>query len=94
MSSKREWVAGFSDEILVMDEFEDALVGVCHRHGQPPVALYDQMKIIEQLVAEFREDPNVEGVEAEEMAWEHFYYNIIGGWVGDYTPAFVEAYDG
>ena len=84
MSKVRDWVNEYADDaeepILVMDEFDDALIGLCHRFGQPPVAIYDKAKIIEILIA---------GGCSEEDALEHFDFNIIGGWVGEYTPAFL-----
>ena len=27
---------------------------------------------------------------SEEDAYEHFYYNVIGSYVGKYTPCFAE----
>ena len=28
----------------------------------------------------------------EEEAEEYFYFNVVGAWVGDYTPCFVTLY--
>ena len=79
-SEKQEWLAEVCPDILVMEEFEEALVGICTRFGQEPIAIYDREKIIELLVAQG---------EDEESAIEWFEFNIIGGWVGPYTPAFL-----
>ena len=37
---------------------------------------YDQDKIIEILMRDM----------TEEEAIEHFHFNVVGGWVGEYTP--------
>jgi len=88
----REWVDRWADNnevpLLVMDEFDEAIVGLCHRYTETFV-LYDRAKIIEILAADMLEDCPF-GDDPETMAWEHFDFNIIGGWVGEYTVAFVE----
>lgn len=88
----REWIDQWAEEndvpLLVMDEFNDAIVGLCHRYTETFV-LYDRAKIIEILAAEMAEDCEPDD-DPETMAWEHFDFNIIGGWVGEFTPAFVE----
>lgn len=88
----RDWVNKYADEndleLLVMDEFDEAIIGICHRFTETFV-LYDRAKVIEILAADMAADCE-EGDDAETMAWEHFDFNIIGGWVGEHTPAFVE----
>ena len=42
--------------------------------------IYDRAKILEFLETEM----------TEEDAIEHYEFNIIGSWVGDGTPIFVE----
>ena len=68
-------------ELLFADGFEAALMGYMVRFGAPPVALYDRHKCIDILIER-------DGMSPEE-AEEHFEYNVIGGWVGEYTPAFA-----
>jgi hypothetical protein len=65
-------------------KFEKAFVGVCHQFGRPPIALYDLQKMLTIFIAE--------GL-TEEEAIAHFEFNVLGAWVGDYTPAFVDFYD-
>jgi len=84
----REWLAEYDEEILVLgkdDEYDEALVGACTRFGMGPVALYDKAKVLEILERDMEDDDD-----PEEAAIEWFEYNIIGAWVGDFTPAFVE----
>jgi len=66
-------------EALVADGFDEALLGVCHRFGQEPVAAYDYEKCISVLMKDMTRD------EAE----EYFQFNVIGAWVGEYTPVFI-----
>jgi hypothetical protein len=77
----REELAEDYPDLLFCDGLDEALIGVCHRFGQEPVALYDRGKIIEILMR-------------DSMTWEeaeeYFGYNVIGAWVGDRTPAFAD----
>jgi hypothetical protein len=75
-----------SPEALLADGFEGAFAGICRRFGQPPLAAYDLDKVLETLTLR-------DGL-SEEEAVEHFDYNIIGAWVGEHTPVFVQLADG
>jgi hypothetical protein len=77
----REQLAEDYPDLLFCDGLDEALVGVCHRFGQEPVALYDRRKVIEILLAD--------GL-SEEEAEEHFGFNIIGAFDGPHTPAFAD----
>jgi len=68
--------------MLLADGFEGAFIGISHRFGfDAPVATYDRETCIEILM---RDDLT------REEADEFFEYNVIGSWVGDETPVFVE----
>ena len=68
--------------IIKLDGFEEAYLGCLERFGlHHPIALYDKQKVIEIIMRD--------GGTYEE-ALEHFYYNVIGGWFGDSTPAFLD----
>lgn len=70
------------------------------------VVVYDKNKIINIIMESFDDEDvelydDVTGLDEDEikfiiegtkysMALEHFDYNIIGGWVGDRTPMFIE----
>lgn len=71
-------------EAILYPNYEEALIGICRRFGQPPVALYDYSKCIEILMRE-AEDPET----AYEQAVEWFEFNTMGNWAGEYTPAFA-----
>jgi|TARA_R110000787_G_scaffold1871_2_gene7899 hypothetical protein len=66
--------------MLLADGFEECLVGVGSRCGQPDIAVYDQEKCIQVLMSQ--------GMGHEE-ALEYFDFNVLGAWVGEETPIFV-----
>jgi len=75
--------AGFDPyefDLLVMDGYDDCIIGVVERCGQEPIVCYDKGKVIKQL-----ESNDMTTEEAEEF----FYCNQIGAWMGDTTPCFL-----
>ena len=68
---------------LTIDGHANALVGIVTRMGQEPIACYSYDRIILNLM----EDMD------RESAIEFFEFNIIGSWVGERTPCFIEEND-
>ena len=66
------------EECLTADGFEDALVGCTY--GANVVAVYDINKMIEVLIEE--------GM-AYEDAVEFLNYNVVGAYVGEKTPQYI-----
>jgi formylmethanofuran dehydrogenase subunit E len=66
------------EECLTADGFDEALVGCTY--GANVVAVYDINKMIEILIAE--------GMEYED-AVEFIEYNIVGAYMGEKTPQYV-----
>ncbi len=66
-------------------EFEDAILGVANSFGSSPVIAYDYERILEILAGQFEEedDPWISAIE-----W--FEYNILGAYMGDGTPIYIE----
>jgi hypothetical protein len=64
---------------LFADGFDDAIIGLGSCFNSYKV-IYDKDKVIEILCKEM----------TYEEAIEHFEYNIIGSYVGDETPVFLE----
>ena len=62
------------------DKFDSALVAVGWRFDHGPLAVYDKNKVIGILETEMGED----------WGEEFFDVNIIGSWIGDSTPVFIE----
>jgi len=69
------------------EEYEDAIIGVAHRFGSDMIVAYDYDKVLESLAEQFKQegsnDPYID-------ALEFFNHNIIGSWVGDKTPIFIQ----
>jgi hypothetical protein len=81
----REWIAAFSEEALLADGFEEAIIGVAERCSKPPLVVYDADKCIEILMQR-------DGMEHDE-AEEFFQFNTLGAWMGENTPLFLWKYE-
>lgn len=77
----REWISGFNEEALLADGFEDAIIGVGERCGQPALVIYDAEKCIEILQER-------DGMSYDD-AYEFFTFNTLGAWIGEHTPVFM-----
>lgn len=66
------------EEFLIADGLDDAIVGV-EAEGDRRV-VYDYDKMVEVFMSE--------GM-TEEDAIEHISYNVMGSYVGDKTPLFI-----
>lgn len=79
-------IAEFAEEneMLMMDGYDDCIVGVVERFGQPPLVCYDRDKVIESHMKD--------GMSYEE-AEEFFEFNQIGAWLGEGTPCFITMTD-
>ena len=90
--NKIESIKELTDEELTYlgcapGEYEKAIIGIAHRFGAEPTVAYDYDKVLESLAERFKEagseDPHMD-------ALEFFNHNIIGSWVGDKTPIFIQ----
>ena len=86
------------EEAIFYDDLDSAIVGVADRCGMPTVVCYDRDKAIEAIKdtftgVELDEDEIADGVtveqKKEEMAWEWYEFNVLGGYIGEYTPIFI-----
>ena len=77
----RKEIAEQYPELLVADGFDKAIIGVSTSFNKMSVA-YDTNKCINILV---RRDKM-----SREEAIEYFEYNVVGSYVGDHTPSFIE----
>ena len=84
-----EFADGVEEELLFLGEhderkrFEPAILGIAHRFGMQPIVTYDYRKVIDI----FAEDMS------HEEAQEYFDFNVIGAWVGEGTPIFIEVFE-
>lgn len=74
-------VSEINPEALICDGYDSAIIGMAERINLGPVVAYDVQKIINILIER-------DGM-SDEDAWEFFYYNIQGSWMGDFTPVFI-----
>ena len=82
LSLREQITYSHSDDLLFLDteEFDEAIIGVAEGAGVPLRVVYDQNKVIDILL---RTIPDLDD------AIDHFYFNIIGAYVGDHTPIFM-----
>jgi hypothetical protein len=74
---------GEAQELLLMEpreRYDAAIVGVVERFNDTFV-LYDREAVLRILEEDME----------EEEALEHYYFNVVGGWLGPGTPAFLVA---
>tara|TARA_R110002050_G_scaffold34397_2_gene86788 strand:+ start:5660 stop:5911 length:252 start_codon:yes stop_codon:yes gene_type:complete len=77
----REDVSEINPEALMVDGFDKAIIGMAERINLGPVVAYDVDKIINIMMER-------DGMDYTE-AYEFYSYNIVGGWLGEYTPVFI-----
>ena len=80
--NKIELLKEENPDYLMADGFDDAIVGTAERFGMHRVVLYATTKCIDILMKRDKM--------TEEEAIEFFYYNVLGSWMGEYTPCFAE----
>jgi hypothetical protein len=70
------------EDVMLCDGFGKAFLGILTSFKHPPIAVYDKSVIISILM------------ERDEMTYEDacefFDFNIIGAYVGEQTPGFID----
>jgi hypothetical protein len=66
-------------DLLTLDGFDEAVLGVVERAGLLAVC-YDRNKIISILMRDMN----------EEEAWEFYEFNILGAYMGEHTPVYLD----
>ena len=77
----KEELSYINEQALFADGFDEALVGIDEGYY---VAVYDVDKCIDILM----QDSGM----TFEQASEYFWFNVVGAYVGEYTPRFVKFY--
>lgn len=80
-ASIKEELKELNPEALLIDGFDEALIGISRRCSQPALAVYDTQKIAEILQGE--------GMTHAE-AHEYIDFNIAGAWMGEHTPILLD----
>ena len=78
--SIRDELAEIDPDLLLMDGFDDCIIGICEAFGSVPVVAYDYDKVLANLQAS--------GMTYEE-AVEYHEFNQAGAYVGERTPVFI-----
>jgi len=65
---------------IMLDGFDDCIVGVSESFGEEPRIIYSKKQIITKLMVDMN----------EEEAFEYYYYNIVGGMFGTQNPIFIQ----
>jgi hypothetical protein len=84
-NSMMEWIADNYIGLSYPTGYEDCIIGVLHRPGGKPVCVMNMDQMIVKLVTQ-------DGMSLED-AMEYFEYNILGAYVGDQTPIYVQLPD-
>ena len=69
-------------DVLLADGFDAAFVGIGRRSSRPDVAVYDIAKMVEILTV-------ADGMPFE-RAVDYPEFNVLGAWVGERTPIYLE----
>jgi hypothetical protein len=91
----RDEIAEINPEALLCDGFDEAIIGMAERINLGPVVAYDVNKILDILALDMEvtesdlEEGNTIEMVKYSMANEYFQYNILGAWMGDFTPVFI-----
>ena len=82
----RDKIASFLEDspalLLEPEMFDDAIIGIAERCGQPPLVAYDRSRCIDIIMADSRC--------SREEAEEYYEFNTAGCWAGEGTPIFVD----
>ena len=77
----RELLADLEEDILLMDGFDDAIIGYSQRINDPTLAVYSWELMVKILMER-------DGMTDEE-AMDYIDFNCLGAWVGERTPIIV-----
>ena len=79
----RELLAHSNEEAVLLDGFDEAIVGVSHSFGKDSVVAYSIAEIIKIMIER-------DGMTYED-AMEFFEFNILGAHFSDHNPVFIES---
>ena len=76
-----EW----GSELLFLEEkhYDKCIVGIVESFGRSPVVCYDKQLLLDTMVEH--------GIESLEEALEYFDFNVLGSYMGESTPVFLDS---
>ena len=77
----RERLAEYDPDFLFAEGYDECIIGIAHRAGQPDILAYNVDAVIIELVKQ--------GMTTEE-AIESFDFKFLGTYVGERTPIFID----
>ena len=77
----REEIDEIAEGAIVMDGFDDCIVGVSEEFGRGTRIVYSKQRIIQKMVKT--------DLMTEEEAEEYFYFNMVCGHFGERNPIFL-----
>ena len=86
LNRRQEIVDDFGDDQLLFlsePEFDEAIIGIARRIGQEDAIAYNANKVYEILAKQLN-------TEDWTVIFEYFEFNILGAYVGERTPVFVD----
>jgi len=86
LNKRQEIVDDYGDQeflFLTEPEYDEAIIGVAHRIGQEDVIAYDYNKLCDIVAQMMGRDDIME-------VMEYVEFNIMGAYVGERTPIFVD----
>jgi hypothetical protein len=75
----RDEINELAEGAILLDGFDDCIIGITEEFGNGPRILYSKEKIINKLMEDM----------SEEESLEYFDFNIIGGYFGEQNPIFL-----
>lgn len=79
MEINRELLDELAEGAIILEGFDDCVIGISEEFGNGPRLIYSKNKIIQKLMV---------GIDYEE-ALDYYYYNILGGYFGEQNPIFL-----
>ena len=80
MKYDREFLDTFAEGAIILEGFDEAIIGIVETMGSGPRILYSVEKILEVLM---KDDMT------EEEAMEYYDFNILNLWVSEQNPVFL-----
>ncbi len=80
----KKFLASLNEDAVLYDDYDDALIGIAHRHGSGAIAAYDIAEVFKVI------EKNLGPSCTEKDAVDHFEYKVMGTWAGEHTPIFIE----
>lgn len=81
MEITRELIDEIAEGAIILDGFDDCIIGLTEEFGNNIRILYSTEKIIDKLM--------LDSEMTEEDAWEYYSFNIVGGYYGEQNPIFL-----